>query len=52
VLEEALAGVELGDYDKRVIEKLCREDIPVVATIASLFRRAGRIGVGEVDGAS
>ncbi|MFJ9542374.1 hypothetical protein ACIRPX_34650 [Streptomyces sp. NPDC101225] len=34
------AGVELGAYDRRIIDWLAGWDYPTVATIASLIRRA------------
>ncbi|MFJ6656048.1 hypothetical protein ACIQNG_06735 [Streptomyces sp. NPDC091377] len=43
-LAEAFAGVELGAYDRRIIEWLAGWDGPTVATIASLVMRA-RVGV-------
>ncbi|MBA4864958.1 hypothetical protein H1V43_27125 [Streptomyces sp. PSKA54] len=34
------AGVELGEYDRRIVDWLAGWDYPTVATIASLIRRA------------
>jgi hypothetical protein len=45
-LLEALDGVELGTYDRRIIEWLADWDTSTVGTIASLFYRAR-----AVDGA-
>jgi hypothetical protein len=39
-LLEALDGVELGTYDRRIIEWLADWDTSVVGTVASLFYRA------------
>ncbi|MFG3214790.1 hypothetical protein [Streptomyces tendae] len=36
------AGVELGAYDRRIVDWIAGWDYPTVATIASLIRRAGR----------
>lgn len=36
------AGVELGTYDRRIVDWIAGWDYPTVATIASLIRRAGR----------
>ncbi|MGY5044811.1 hypothetical protein ACWDE0_03990 [Streptomyces sp. 900105755] len=36
------AGVELGSYDRRIVDWIAGWDYPTVATIASLIRRAGR----------
>ncbi|MFG2145526.1 hypothetical protein ACGFRG_15185 [Streptomyces sp. NPDC048696] len=44
VLAEAFAGVELGAYDRRIIEWLAGWDSPTVATIASLVLRARKAG--------
>jgi len=35
------AGVELGTYDRLIVDWIARWDYPTVATIASLLRRAG-----------
>ncbi|MET7714666.1 hypothetical protein [Streptomyces sp. NPDC005407] len=35
------AGVELGTYDRRIVDWIAGWDYPTVATIASLIRRAG-----------
>jgi hypothetical protein len=43
-LAEAFAGVELGAYDRRVIEWLAGWDCPTVATVASLVIRAREAG--------
>ncbi|MEV7090647.1 hypothetical protein AB0O07_33090 [Streptomyces sp. NPDC093085] len=40
--ELAVAGVELGAYDRRIVDWIAGWDYPTVATIASLIRRAGR----------
>ncbi|MFJ4786158.1 hypothetical protein [Streptomyces sp. NPDC088794] len=40
--ELANAGVELGTYDRRIVDWIAGWDYPTVATIASLIRRAGR----------
>jgi hypothetical protein len=36
------AGVELGTYDRRIVDWIAGWDYPTVATIASLIRRAAR----------
>ncbi|MEV0639122.1 hypothetical protein AB0I77_30140 [Streptomyces sp. NPDC050619] len=36
------AGVELGTYDRLIVDWIARWDYPTVATIASLIRRASR----------
>ncbi|EGX58164.1 hypothetical protein SZN_19083 [Streptomyces zinciresistens K42] len=41
--ELAGAGVELGAYDRRIVDWIAGWDYPTVATIASLIRRAGRV---------
>ena len=38
-LEQAVQGVELGTYDKRIIEWLSGLDVPTVAVVVSLFHR-------------
>lgn len=38
-LLEALNGVELGAYDRRVVEWLAGWDVPTVAVVVSLFHR-------------
>ncbi|WP_052287070.1 hypothetical protein [Streptomyces sp. 769] len=43
-LAEAFAGVELGEYDRRIIEWLVGWDSPTVATLASLVIRARKAG--------
>ncbi|GAA2466552.1 hypothetical protein [Streptomyces macrosporus] len=40
--ELTAAGVELGEYDRRIVDWLAVWDWPTVATIASLIRRAAR----------
>jgi hypothetical protein len=46
-LLEALDGVELGEYDRRIIEWLANWDTSVVGTVASLFYRARATGVSD-----
>lgn len=43
-LLEALDGVELGDYDRRVIDWLADWDISTIGAFASLFYRARAAG--------
>ncbi|WP_155059728.1 hypothetical protein [Streptomyces blattellae] len=43
-LAEAFEGVELGEYDRRIIEWLAGWDSPTVATLASLVIRARKAG--------
>jgi hypothetical protein len=38
----ALAGVDLGDYDQRIIDWLCNLDDPTCRTIISLIRRTSQ----------
>jgi hypothetical protein len=40
LLDEALDGVDLGAYDRRVIEWAKTWDQPTIVTLASLFLRA------------
>lgn len=41
LLDEALAGVELGEYDRRIVEWAKQMwDQPTMVTIASLIQRA------------
>jgi hypothetical protein len=50
-LAAAVEGLELGDYDRRVLEFLGGCDIPTIATVASLIgraREAGRVTLAEV----
>jgi len=41
-LAAALDGVELGDYDRRIVEWLAGWDDPTCRTVVSLFWRARR----------
>jgi hypothetical protein len=43
-LTEALDDVELGAYDRRIIEWLADWDVSTVGTVASLFYRAREAG--------
>lgn len=43
-LLEALDGIELGDYDRRIIDWLAGWDTSVVGTVASLLYRAREAG--------
>ena len=43
-LTEALNGVELGAYDRRILDWLADWDVSTVGTIASLFYRARLAG--------
>ena len=47
-LLEPLGGIELGAYDRRIIEWLAGWDTSVIGTVASLFYRAR--AVGHTDG--
>ncbi|GAA4855364.1 hypothetical protein ACFQ34_03860 [Pseudonocardia benzenivorans] len=47
-LLEQLDGVPLGDYDHRIIDWLARWDVPTIAVVASLLRRAWWAGHGSV----
>jgi len=44
-LGRALAGVELGAYDRRILEWLAGWDLSVVATVLSLLYRARAAGL-------
>ncbi|MGW2562587.1 LOG family protein [Streptomyces sp. NPDC001514] len=48
-LTEAFAGIELGAYDRKIIDWLAGWDGPTVATIASLVIRARKTGVCDDD---
>jgi hypothetical protein len=48
VLLDALAGVELGAWDESILEWLAGWDWPTVATVASLIKRARRVGDCDV----
>jgi hypothetical protein len=39
VLEEALLGVDLGAFDREIVEWLAAWDTPTVATVVSLLHR-------------
>jgi hypothetical protein len=47
-LLEHLDGIQLGDYDHRIIDWLARWDVPTIAVVASLLRRAWWAGHGSV----
>jgi hypothetical protein len=40
MLATAVLGLDLGDYDRRVLAYLAAEDYPTVAAIASIIHRA------------
>lgn len=42
MLEESLAGVELGAYDRRIVDWLKGWDQPTMVTLASIIARARR----------
>jgi hypothetical protein len=44
VLREALQGVELGAYDRQMIEWMAGWDTPTVAVVVSLLHRAREAG--------
>jgi hypothetical protein len=44
LLDDALAGIELGAYDKRIVEWLKGWDKPTIVTVASLVQRARGLG--------
>lgn len=44
LLDEAVAGMELGAYDRRMIEWLKGWDQPTIVTLASVIQRARREG--------
>ena len=46
-LLEALDGLELGAYDRRIIERLAGWEISTVGTIVSLLYRARAAGVSD-----
>lgn len=39
-LLEALEGVELGEYDQRIVDWLAGWDVPTIGAVVSLFYRA------------
>lgn len=43
-LLEPLAGVELGHYDRRILDWLAGWDVETVGTVASLLHRARQAG--------
>ncbi|GAB2818678.1 hypothetical protein [Lentzea nigeriaca] len=43
-LLQALRGVELGDYDRRIVQWLAGWDAAVVETVVSLIYRARQAG--------
>jgi hypothetical protein len=43
-LTEALTGIELGEYDQRMLDWLAGWDIPTVGTIVSLLYRVRAAG--------
>jgi hypothetical protein len=47
VLEEALLGVDLGAFDREIVEWLAAWDTPTVATVVSLLHRARQAGRDE-----
>ncbi|MEV0994630.1 hypothetical protein [Nonomuraea sp. NPDC050202] len=49
VLRDALAGVELGAYDERMVVWLSGWDVPTVATVASLLYRVRALGYEEPE---
>jgi len=50
-LHDALYGVRLGAYDRRIVTWLAGWDIPTVATVCSLLRRAHAAGRATTGGA-
>lgn len=49
MLDEAVAGIQLGAYDRRIVEWLKGWDSPTIVTVASLIKRARAAGPGSVD---
>jgi len=47
-LLEPLDGIQLGEYDHRIVDWLARWDVPTIAVVASLLRRAWWSGHGSV----
>lgn len=45
LIDEALAGMELGAYDRRIVDWLKGWDQPTIVTIASLIQRARAAGM-------
>src|ERR1700712_2009878 len=51
-LHEALRGVDLGAYDRTVLDGLADLDLSVIATLVSLLHRARELPAAEVPGAT
>lgn len=49
-LLEALADVELGENDRRIIDWLARWDVATVGTVVSLLMRTRAAGTQEASG--
>lgn len=49
VLRDALAGVELGAYDERMVRWLSGWDVPTAAVFASLLYRVRALGYEEPE---
>lgn len=50
MLDEALAGLPLGAYDRRVVNWLKQNDQPTIVTIASIILRARHQGPTHQEG--
>lgn len=48
-LLQAVDGVELGAYDRRIIDWLAGWDVPTVAVVVSLLHRARAAGAAELE---
>lgn len=49
LVDEALTGVELGAYDRRIVEWLKGWDSPTIVAMASLIQRARAAGPADRD---
>jgi hypothetical protein len=47
MLDQALSGITLGAYDRRVVAWLARRDQPTIATVASLLHRSRAVGATD-----
>lgn len=49
LIDAALTGIELGAYDRRIVEWLKGWDSPTIVAIASLIQRARAAGPADRD---
>lgn len=50
-LLQALDGIELGEYDRRIVDWLAGWDTSVVAVVVSLLHRVRAAGIAEYESA-